>query len=96
MCDSQGQHTVDLIHVCAPVSYSVGISACDKGVQWQVSLSLLSEMREVKLEADVATYSAVISACEKSNCLGVGGRWPLLDPSRAALWRGPVFASSAA
>ncbi|CAK0885507.1 unnamed protein product, partial [Prorocentrum cordatum] len=37
------------------VSYSAGISACEKGEQWQRALALLSEMWEVKLEPDSAT-----------------------------------------
>ncbi|CAK0893392.1 unnamed protein product [Prorocentrum cordatum] len=70
------------------ISYSAGISACEKGEQWQRwsptssatalgsararrassgsrALALLSEMREAKLEPDVISYSAGISACEK-------------------------------
>ena len=35
------------------VSYSAGISACEKGEQWQRALALLSEMREAKLEPNV-------------------------------------------
>ncbi|CAK0800945.1 unnamed protein product [Prorocentrum cordatum] len=50
-------------------SYNAGISACEKGEQWQRALALLSEMREAKLEPDVISYSAGISACEK------GGQW---------------------
>ncbi|CAK0902491.1 unnamed protein product, partial [Prorocentrum cordatum] len=46
-------------------SYSAGISACEKGEQWQGALALLSEMWEAGLEPDVISYSALISACEK-------------------------------
>ena len=35
------------------ISYSAGISACEKGNQWQRALALLSEMWEAKLEPDV-------------------------------------------
>ncbi|CAK0851248.1 unnamed protein product [Prorocentrum cordatum] len=53
-------------------SYSAGISACEKGEQWQPALALLSEMREAKVSPDVIyTYSAGISACEK------GKKWQL-------------------
>ncbi|CAK0788104.1 unnamed protein product [Prorocentrum cordatum] len=46
--------------------YNAGISACEKGEQWQRALALLSEMREAKLEPDaIFSYSAWISACEK-------------------------------
>ncbi|CAK0905365.1 unnamed protein product [Prorocentrum cordatum] len=55
---------------CAPVSYSAGISACEKGEQWQRALALLSEMREAKLDPhDIFSYSAGISAC------GKGAQW---------------------
>ncbi|CAK0809448.1 unnamed protein product [Prorocentrum cordatum] len=47
------------------ISYSAGISACEKGEQWQRALALLSEMWEAKLEPNVISYSAGISACEK-------------------------------
>ncbi|CAK0882276.1 unnamed protein product, partial [Prorocentrum cordatum] len=46
-------------------SYSAGISACEKGKQWERALALLSEMREAKLEPNVISYSAGISTCEK-------------------------------
>ena len=47
------------------ISYSAGISACEKGEQWQRALSLLDEMREAKLEPEVISYNAGISACVK-------------------------------
>ncbi|CAK0851352.1 unnamed protein product, partial [Prorocentrum cordatum] len=47
------------------LSYSAGISACEKGEQWQQSLALLCDMRETKLEFDGISCTAVISACEK-------------------------------
>ncbi|CAK0907830.1 unnamed protein product [Prorocentrum cordatum] len=38
-------------------SYSAGISACEKGDQWQRALALLSEMREAKLEPNtISSY----------------------------------------
>ncbi|CAK0874044.1 unnamed protein product [Prorocentrum cordatum] len=49
----------------AGLSYSVGISACEKGEQWQLALALLSEMWEAKLEPDVISCNAGISACVK-------------------------------
>ncbi|CAK0875288.1 unnamed protein product [Prorocentrum cordatum] len=48
-----------------PISYNAGISACEKGEQWQRALALLSEMREAKLDPDVISYNVGISACEK-------------------------------
>ncbi|CAK0890906.1 unnamed protein product [Prorocentrum cordatum] len=53
----------------SPRSYSAGISACEKGEQWQQALSLLSEMSERKVDLDVVSCSACVSACEK------GGQW---------------------
>ncbi|CAK0903291.1 unnamed protein product [Prorocentrum cordatum] len=72
------------------ISYSAGISACEKGEQWQRALALLSEIWEVKLEPDVISYSAGISACKK----GKQWQWALallsemreakLEPNRDA------------
>ena len=53
------------IHGPTSVSYSAGISACEKGGQWQQALLLLSEMWLAKLKPDVISYSGGISACEK-------------------------------
>ncbi|CAK0879377.1 unnamed protein product [Prorocentrum cordatum] len=53
------------------VSYNAGISAGEKGRQWQLSLALLREMRESKLVPDVISYSSGASACEKAE------RWQL-------------------
>ena len=50
-CSVQPQ--VDGVHGSALVSYNAGISACEKGEQWQRALALLSEMREAKLEPNV-------------------------------------------
>ncbi|CAK0833632.1 unnamed protein product [Prorocentrum cordatum] len=47
------------------ISYSAGISACEKGEQWQRALALLSTMLEAKLKPDAAVFNAGISACEK-------------------------------
>ncbi|CAK0824928.1 unnamed protein product [Prorocentrum cordatum] len=47
------------------IMYNAGISACEKGEQWQRSIALLSEMLNAKLVPDVITYSAGISACVK-------------------------------
>ncbi|CAK0903265.1 unnamed protein product [Prorocentrum cordatum] len=64
----------------ARLSYSAGISACEKGGHWRQALSLLSELSEVSLQPDVIIYSAVASACEK------GRQWQqallLLDEMR--------------
>ena len=62
--ESEGPH-----HRFTLVSYSAGISACEKGERWQRALALLSEMREASLDPDVISYNAGISACEK------GERW---------------------
>eukprot|EP00959_Pyramimonas_sp_CCMP1952_P166073 3471045-Pyramimonas_sp.AAC.1 len=46
VCESQIQDAVDFIHGFTLVSYNAGISACEKGKQWQRALALLSEMSE--------------------------------------------------
>ena len=53
------------IHGVTLVSYNAGISACEKGGQWQRALSLLSEMRESRLEPNVISYIAEICTCER-------------------------------
>ena len=71
------------------ISFSVAISACEKGGQWQRALALFGDMRKVgvtrMLEGicragvtlSVISFRVAISACEK------GGLWqralPLLD-----------------
>ncbi|CAK0795997.1 unnamed protein product [Prorocentrum cordatum] len=57
--------------ICSPTLpiYSAGVSACEKGeqwqrAQWQRALVLLSEMGEVELEPTII-YNVGISACEK-------------------------------
>ncbi|CAK0841584.1 unnamed protein product [Prorocentrum cordatum] len=53
------------------LSYNAGISACEKGEQWQRgqqwqrALGLLSEMRQVRVEPTFISYNAGISSCEK-------------------------------
>ncbi|CAK0859208.1 unnamed protein product, partial [Prorocentrum cordatum] len=54
------------------ISYSAGISACEKGGQWQRALARMSEMREAKLEPSVISYNAWTSACEKGRAVEVG------------------------
>ena len=56
---------VDGVHGSALVSYSAGISACEKGEQWQRALALLGEMWESNMVPDEIIYNAGISACEK-------------------------------
>ncbi|CAK0794259.1 unnamed protein product [Prorocentrum cordatum] len=53
------------------IIYSAGISACERGQQWQRALSLLSQMVETKLEPTVINYSVVTSACQQ------GQQWQL-------------------
>ncbi|CAK0841498.1 unnamed protein product [Prorocentrum cordatum] len=52
-------------------SYSVGISACAKGEQWQRALALLSEMREEQLEPDSAATLESARARRASNGAGL-------------------------
>ncbi|CAK0793111.1 unnamed protein product [Prorocentrum cordatum] len=57
------------------ITYSAGISACERAGQWQRSLVLLSEMSWAKLAPNVIffSYNAGISACEK----GAQWQWAL-------------------
>ncbi|CAK0873088.1 unnamed protein product [Prorocentrum cordatum] len=65
------------------LSYSAGISACEKGEQWQRALALLRETREVKLKPNIISYNAGVSAC------GKGAQWQralaLLSEMREAM-----------
>ena len=49
------------------VSFSAGISACEKGDRWQVALEILSEMATSEASPNVFSYSACISACERAS-----------------------------
>ena len=48
------------------VSYSAGISAFEKGGEWERALSLLSLMPRVHVSPNQISYNACIGACEKS------------------------------
>ncbi|CAK0788565.1 unnamed protein product [Prorocentrum cordatum] len=69
--------------------YNAGVSACEKGKQWQLALSLLSEMWEVKIEPDVKSYSAGISACEK------GEQWQQALALLRDMWESNIDPDSA-
>ncbi|CAE8621625.1 unnamed protein product [Polarella glacialis] len=45
--------------------YSAAISACEKGGQWQLALSLLSSMLDMRVISNEISYNSAISACEK-------------------------------
>ncbi|CAK0843729.1 unnamed protein product [Prorocentrum cordatum] len=57
---------VDGVHGSALVSYNAGISACEKGMQWQRALSLISEMWEAKVVPEAISFSAGIRACDRA------------------------------
>ncbi|CAK0819754.1 unnamed protein product [Prorocentrum cordatum] len=57
---------VDGVYGSALVSYNVGISACEKGMQWQRALVLLNEIPEAKLVPDVISCQTVTRACDRS------------------------------
>ncbi|CAE7034700.1 unnamed protein product [Symbiodinium sp. CCMP2592] len=44
--------------------YNSILTACEKGRQWEMVLWLLATMPSLRLEPDVVSYSAAISACE--------------------------------
>ena len=49
------------------ISYSAGISACEKGGQWQQGLALFREMQDVVLEPSVIYTRRRGSACASEN-----------------------------
>ncbi|CAE8597308.1 unnamed protein product [Polarella glacialis] len=61
----EGRLEVNVFHC------SAAISACEKGGQWQLALSLLRTMPDMRVTPNEVSYSAAISACEK------GGQWQL-------------------
>ncbi|CAK0800611.1 unnamed protein product [Prorocentrum cordatum] len=84
------------------ISYSAGISACEKGDQWQRALALLSEMRDAKLEPNaIFSYNAGMSACEKGEqwqralALLGGMREVKLEPNVSATMLGSARARRA-
>ena len=42
------------------------ISACEKDQQWAMALGLLAEMEHHSLQAEITSYNAAISVCEKN------------------------------
>ncbi|CAK0837722.1 unnamed protein product [Prorocentrum cordatum] len=66
------QDDVDEVHGFALVSYNAGISACEKGQQWQPALALLSEMRDAKLEPDVISPTMAAPALTDGESGGSG------------------------
>ena len=59
VCQSIPKHQRNTIH------YSITISACGKGGQWEAALRLFDEMAEVGVERNVYSYNSAISACSK-------------------------------
>ena len=53
---------MDFIHGFALVNFNAGISACEKGGEWQQALRLFSGMGQAKVEPDVISYNAAVSA----------------------------------
>ena len=44
---------------------AAAIKACEKEPRWEIALALFAEM-PAGVDADVVSYNAVISACEKN------------------------------
>ncbi|CAE8643346.1 unnamed protein product, partial [Polarella glacialis] len=49
------------------ISYGGTISACEKGGQWQLGLSLLSSLPDLRLAPDGISFTSAMSACEKAS-----------------------------
>jgi len=47
------------------IGYNAGISACEKGGQWQQALSLLREVWNIKLKPEFTSFAIAISMCEQ-------------------------------
>lgn len=47
------------------ISYSSVISACDKGEQWLMALSVLSSMEDAAVRPNAISFNSAISACAK-------------------------------
>jgi len=47
------------------ISFNAGITACEKGEQWQQALSLIGVMQEAELEPDIMSYNAGVSVCHE-------------------------------
>ncbi|CAK0873091.1 unnamed protein product [Prorocentrum cordatum] len=62
------------------LSYCAGLSACEKGKQWQRALALLSEMRDARVEPVVMSYSAGIRSC------GKGEQWERALSLLSEMW----------
>ena len=52
------------------ITYSAAISACEKGGEWALALSLLSSMPRMQVTHNEISYSASISSCEKASPVG--------------------------
>lgn len=57
---------------------NTAISACAKGHQWEMAVALLGDMEQLQMSPDLVSYSAAITAAEKS-----GGNWQVAE---ALLW----------
>ncbi|CAK0888683.1 unnamed protein product [Prorocentrum cordatum] len=68
----------------AEFSYNTGISACEKGRQWQRALALLSEMWEARVERSIVSYGSGISAC------GNGEQWRQALALLSEVWEARV------
>ena len=49
--------------------YDAAFSACEKGRRWQRALKMFEEFSNQGIRANVITYSATISACEKEQAV---------------------------
>ena len=51
---------------CNVITYNAGISACERGAQWQLALVLLDRLNMKRLQPTLPSLNAATSACEKS------------------------------
>ena len=54
-----------------PITFNTCISACQKGLQWELALHLLASMPTARATPDEISYNSGISACQK------GSQWQM-------------------
>ena len=67
------------------ISYSTGISACEKGQQWARALGLLREMSRIQLQPRMTTLSSIASSRNWCRHIVPSLLWFHLEPLMGSL-----------